>query len=1358
MPAGIEVLRMLIPSSQGDARSAAAAERISAFLERHVSHSARVEVEVAASYAELERRMLAGEAPVAWAPPIVAARLELHGGRPLLRFERRGKTTYASALVATGDVSLDSPGLRVAWVERDSTAGYLLPRAFLQASGPRVAFAEERFVGSYEAALDELLAGRVDLAAVHATRAAGGGVNMAPLEARTAAERARCRVVAVTAEVPNDGLVLGPGASAELAEALSRDLLAVAGTPEGRQLLSSAFHADGFERAEPGSYQALYSLVLKSFGFVRPSATCAACGWSLSAQARFCERCGTAAAKGGATTVPATERRRRDEGRPDWEEERKLATVLFADIAGFTRLSSQLEPEAVRDFANACLEPLAAEVQRCGGTVVKYLGDAIMAVFGVPRGDEADARRAVRAGLGMCRALEELSEEMESRYGAPIGVRVGINTGLVMVGAVGASKDIPDVMGGTVNLASRIEGAAKAGEVLIGQATYRMCEGAFDFEPLGGMDFKGVPAPTAVYRVLGVRSEPAEGSGVRTFDGTTAIRHRELRTLRAAFHEACVTSCIKAVKVIGDAGLGQTWLLGALRSSLAHDPRGPVVLRAAGTLAPAGSQTPLGLLGQLLRAHFHVDLSEEPAVARAHLEEGIRRAFSSPDDADAREVAALLTDIAAQGHDGESSSRLVSTRAVIREDRVLGAFVRWVFALAQRAPVCLLFRELQWADAASLEVIERLFWSTGRLPILLVLGARPELDDKWMARAASSGRFEHIELEPLSPDSMRRLIEHLLAPLPAAPPSLKDAILKRAEGSPDCAKELVRLLVDQGAIVVGDEGQPWRWVPERFGNMQLPATVHGVLQARLDRLPDDERTTLKRASVIGRTFRRAALEAVATSVSGERRAAGPVLEALAERGLLQPGEGDEYAFRTQALRDIAYQSMPSEARRSLHKAVAHWITEQRDLRQDGEAEVAGHLEAAGDMGAARAHYLAAARQAADVDANADAVVFYDKALSGASTGHDGHDEQAQQGTAGRAQARRELALVLARVGRFEDALLQLDHAASALRDDGVGAVLDAAGLELERAWVLKEQGRTEDALAAADRALAALPAMPATVLHLLVLAERAFLRSAKGEHRAARADCERGMALGDDVEDLGRDKTLALAKLQDTLAFTHVQEGALDDAEVAFRAALALRERASDRRGRLVALINLGGLAYSRGELSVAVERFRDALALAESVNRVKDVALCANNLGQAELATANLDVAIEHLEHARRLAEDNRLLDVLADSVRALADARLAAGDAAAALEEAVSAVVLAERAGVTRFKVAAHVSALRCLLARDDAPSSASVCEAAHDHLRAAVAMLRTSGSPADLKQVDELQQVFARRSGRAPDVGAA
>lgn len=1341
-------LNLLLPASPGLAEARAGAARLEAFLRRTERAAS---VEVAESYAELEQRLLAGEATMGWAPPVVSARLELHGARPLFRFVRRGSSAYASALLALEGVEppveVTSPGLRVAWVDRDSTGGHLVPRAWLLEQVPGRALGEERFAGSHAAALDALLRGEVDLAATLAMPCDDGGVRLPALEARPEAERARCRVVGVTGVIPNDGLVLCPQAAPESQRKLRAEIRALLLEEEGRELVRSIFAADELEPLEPGSYQSLYSLVLRSFGLAKAGASCRACGHSLSSEARFCERCGTAVKRGPAAELaplPVT-------SAPTWEEERKLATVLFADLAGFTRISSQLDPEAVRDFANTCLAPLREAVERHGGIVVKYLGDALMAVFGVPRADESDARRAVRAGLDMCRAMEALSAELAPRYGGPIGVRVGINTGQVMVGGVGAATRVLDVMGGAVNLASRIEGAAKPGEVLVGPATYRLSERELAFEPLGSLSFKGVPTPTAVYRALGPRRQPREATSVRSMDSSVLARHRELQLLHGAFEQVCVTSCGRAVRLVSEPGLGLGWLLRAAAARIREDARKPIVLYGTASSSTAvGGPPPLALVAQLLQRHFRVEAEASTEDARARVEEALLAPFAVH-DVEAREAASLLAHLTREGRPSDGGVHFLHSRALAGEERLLSAFVQWVLALSEHQPVALVLRDLQWADSASLAVVERLFWASERHPVLLLLGVRPEPSKDWLTAAEESGRCDRIELRPLEPEVMRAFLKRLLAPLEDPPEALIEALLQRAEGSPECAKEIVRFLVDQGAIVVGAEGEPWRYLPQRVSPLQLPASVQGALQARLDRLSDEERTALKRAAVIGRTFRVSTLEAVVERLDGVRRPLLSLVEPLVERRLLTRGEGDAFSFRAQALRDIAYDSLPRDARGPIHAAIAEVLLDEgKPILGQGAAVLAGHLEASGQLAPAAGYFLVAARHAAEGEANLEAVSFFERALR-----YGEHAAREGEGATlvPREGVLRELAAALARVGRFEDALRRLDEAERALSSVPESVQAEAAALELERAWVLKDQGRSEDALASLERAHAALEGEGHGLTRLLVLAERAFLRAQRGALEAASADADEGKRIAEVLENTpapARESLLAVAKLYDTLAFVELRRGAYDAAERAFLAAEARRERAGDGRGRLVRAINLGGLAFLRGDMQAARASFREALEAAEKGRRIKDVALCAANLGQAELALGELEPAERHLERGQRLGEEHQLLDVLADSTRARADLRLARGAYEEALPLALEAVVHAERTGDLAFKVAAHTSAMRALLGPEDERPSPAERDAAHEHLAAALSMLRATGSERDEEQARALEEELARRLG--------
>ena len=255
------------------------------------------------------------------------------------------------------------------------------------------------------------------------------------------------------------------------------------------------------------------------------SRTCASCGAHVSTTARFCEHCG--APLEGAQPAPPRA----------WPEERKLATILFADIVGFTAISTGLEADTVRELANYCFNPLSQEIARRGGTVIKYIGDCIMAAFGVPRGAEDDPRRAVAAALAMMARLEEISPEIEARFGMPINVRIGLNTGQVMVGAVGSHQATLDVMGSTVNLASRLQNVARPGQVVISASVLRQARDYFEVEPLGSFSLKGFAEPVEVHRVLGERAVEsfAIGPASGEFEIPFLLREAEFTALTGAF-------------------------------------------------------------------------------------------------------------------------------------------------------------------------------------------------------------------------------------------------------------------------------------------------------------------------------------------------------------------------------------------------------------------------------------------------------------------------------------------------------------------------------------------------------------------------------------------------------------------------------------------------------------------------------------------------------------------------------------------------------------------------------------------------------------------------------------------------------
>jgi class 3 adenylate cyclase/ABC-type phosphate/phosphonate transport system substrate-binding protein/tetratricopeptide (TPR) repeat protein len=1350
--AGLPLMRFVFPASLGPERATRQAVLLKEWLAPLFSDRFDVEVVAVEGYAALGRELLSGRALLGWAPPVVAARVELYGGHGLLRPVRLGGEGHRSALVCRRDAAFDLDhlvALKAVWADRDSAAGYLLPRAWVRSHGhdPDQAFAEERFAGSYRAALDEVLAGRADLTALFALPG-DAPLAVPTLQELPAEARAQLQVLAFTGPAPSDELVAGPGVDGRLRELLQRRLLEVSQTAASREVLKQVFDAEALAESRGGANLLIDDIVLAASGLAGAAQACTACGARLSAHVRFCGHCGAPAGREGSASAgpdkpPPTAPQGAQAAR--WAEERKLATVVFADLAGFTDLSSRLEPDAVQELANACFEPLTQEIERRGGTVIKYIGDCVMAAFGVPIGTEADAVRAVQAGLAMTARLAERSALIERRYGAALNVRVGINSGLVMVGAVGAGERAAlDIMGAPVNLASRIQSAARPGEVLLGPSTQRLVQGQFELEALPAVQLKGLAEPVPLFKAKRERTEeqpaPASTGGL---DAPFKLRERELLALVSAYERVARAQQSALLLLVGEVGLGKARLLRDLRDRLAADPRRPEVLAAGAMLGPTSAPPPpLALIGRLLRVKFAVRADEPVTQARARVVQGVVGEYTASELDEARETAGLLAD--ACGLCPAEAPLPVAQSAEVK-DRVFRAFADWVDHLARQRPVCLVLQNLQWADDTSLDFIERLTRSTSERPVLVVAGTRAEFEDRhphWLGHAHHG---ERLALAPVGPEPMRRFVEFLLAEVPGAPESIKHELVTRSEGNPECARDFVRLLIDRGAIVVRGDG-PWQWHAERLGQIALPETVQGVVQARLDALPPAEKDVLKRAAVVGRIFWQGAVETLTPEPS--RAAVSALLSSLEARGLARPRHPSalqgqpQFAFRTMALRDIAYRSLPRGEREAAHRKVASWLESQGQLWDEGDAMIASHFEEGGTPERARRHLIEAARHAAGMFAHREAVGFYERVLRPWT----GSDDLGQ-----RADVRRELGAVLNAMSRYDEAFAALDLAEKDARlGGGTEAGTRLAWVEGQRSVAHKDSGRPAEALASLDRALFLLEGQDG-LARMTLLGQRAFIRAARGDETGAEADCTEGLRIAPLITDRSEAWFVAAVRLNNSLGMSHFYAGRLDEADGFLHTALALSSSTRDLRSRWGLATNLGAIAFDRKDFARATTFFERALADARKCQRPAMVATSLNNLGQARMGFGDIAAAVRYLEEALSLAKEAKVPDVHSDSARALAEALLALGDFDRALERATEAIEYARAGGVPRNEALAHAAAMDCLLA--GAQRDPEGLTSARRHLEAATQLLRGSNRATAAAEIAELEQRFRTFHLRAP-----
>ena len=577
-------------------------------------------------------------------------------------------------------------------------------------------------------------------------------------------------------------------------------------------------------------------------------------------------------------------------------EERKIVSVLFCDLVGFTAASDAADPEDVRARIRPYHARLRLEIERYGGTVEKFVGDAVMAVFGAPVAHEDDAERAVRAGL---RILEAIAELNEADPALSLQVRIGVDTDEAVV-ALGARPEQGEgiVTGDVVNTASRLQGAAPVDGVAVSEYTYRHTERIFDYEPLEPVVVKGKAEPLAVYRPLAARGR--FGSDVtRTHTAPLVGRELEKTLVVGTFERSVQQRSCQLVTVVGEPGVGKSRLCAELFGYI--DERPELVTWRQGRCLPYGEGIAFWALGEIVKAECGILESDSPDEAEAKLERAV-----SADDPDRIWLVARLAPLV--GAPAEAAS----------QEESFTAWRRFLEALAAAGPTVLVFEDLHWADDALLSFLEHLAdWSQG-MPLLILCTARPELHEAHPSWAAGLRNANTINLAPLSDEETARLIGSLLERT-VLPAETQRALLERAGGNPLYAEEFVRLLADRDLL----SGQ--------LDDVQMPDSVQALIAARLDTLSPERKSLLQDASVMGKLFWAGALAEMGNRDAREVELA---LHELARKELVRRSptsamrDEAEYGFWHLLVRDVCYAQIPRAARAARHRAAAAWLERQ----------------------------------------------------------------------------------------------------------------------------------------------------------------------------------------------------------------------------------------------------------------------------------------------------------------------------------------------------------------------------------------------------------------------------------------------
>jgi class 3 adenylate cyclase/tetratricopeptide (TPR) repeat protein len=667
-------------------------------------------------------------------------------------------------------------------------------------------------------------------------------------------------------------------------------------------------------------------------------ATCPSCGAANPAGNRFCGTCGSALSAPTPSSIDASSSPQPSipsgsAGSNLVERERRLVTVLFCDLVGFTPLSERLDPEDVREIQTMYFGRMSKEIRTFGGTVEKYIGDAVLAMFGVPVAHEDDAVRAIRCGLSMQAAITSLAIEVGKQWGVELALRVGVNTGEVVSGQweVAGRKEY-DVSGDAVNTAARLQTAAAPGEVLVGEETMWLARKAIRFGERREVTLKGKSGVVPVYAAVELR-EGAVAWGPRT---PLVDRHDELALLKSMWVKVVREERPHFVTLLGDPGIGKSRLVAEFEASVLHE-----ALVLHGRCLPYGEVLGYWALADVLKEATGITTADDTDTAYRKLGllvvHVIGRTEAAWDPLEITRHLALLS-----GLDVEV------TQPAIADQRALHMSVRhFIEALAHRQPLCVLFDDLHWADDALLDLIEFLAARVHGAPLLILAQARPELLEKRPAWGRGIRHFTPLSLEPLDEPHGHELVlklcwEHGLSE------DVAERIGHGAAGNPLFAEELVATIAERG------------------GTTGVPSAIKALISARLDALLPEERRAIQLAAVIGKVFWEGGLRTLGASGNVTAQ-----LEALEQKDLLRSQlrsqfRGDrEYAFKHDLIRDVAYEMLSRADRRLLHSRVADWIEAISGERLEEYLDLLAHHAVRADQPERALDYLTRAAERAE---------------------------------------------------------------------------------------------------------------------------------------------------------------------------------------------------------------------------------------------------------------------------------------------------------------------------------------------------------------------------------------------------------
>ena len=1015
------------------------------------------------------------------------------------------------------------------------------------------------------------------------------------------------------------------------------------------------------------------------------------------------------AADAGLAVLREQLRKLEEAARPEPAAERKQATVMFADMSGFTALSERTDAEEMRSLVNQCFDALGEVIARYGGHIDKFIGDELMVLFGAPVAMEDHAARALHAALELHDMFASFTREHVTLRANPLSLHTGVNSGLVVAGAIGTeAKREYTVMGDPVNVAARLVARAEPGEILVGDQTRRLAGAEFDFEDLGNVKLEGRARAQQVYRLRGLKSVPDVHSAIerRTMVG----RRKELAALQETVCRVAADKRAHVAAVIGSAGIGKSRLRDELHAWVDGQALGFSVLE--GAALPRMTTTPYYIIADLLRNLLGVTHADSAGTVRLRLEAQLRElGEKKPETAHA--LAAILA------VDYEDSD-LMKCSAEERRARIFAALTSVLRRLSERSPILLLLNDLHWVDALSLDILEHLFADLQDAPILLVTFTRPVVDPE--------ARLRQVEAR-IAPEDYTRVVlrelddlsshELLLALSPGLDrwPAAVDTIMQKAQGNPFFIEEIVRSLLDESVLAASDDGTR---VAGDLNQLSVPDTVWGVLAERIDRLPLKEKSAIQSAAIVGRVFWQGAVKALTgTECAGE-------LGMLREREMVERvgpapfAEDWEWRFHHALVQEVAYSSLLHETRKDGHLSAASWLERSvGDRLKEYSTLLAHHYQLGEDWSRVAQFAEIAGDRASDLFAHNEASAAYLQTL---------HALGQLDGDRANAVRRIDVALRLGREASLSptDEVFHALETAKQLAAEIEDPQRQVRVLVALAAWqYISGQPRLAVELAFQAVASAKVAGLEEIlVVPYMILAGAMFMTGAfrncidlieQAEELAERS----GGNINQQRAELGLGSHLAL------LGGAYKQLGELERGRALGMESIREAEAAGDMRSIALAHLFVGGTDAAMCRFEHCTEHLERAVALCEEAGEVTGTQTSLGWLGRTLAWRGDLARGTDCLDRALQSADELGLVPFVPFLQAYRAEIYIMSGRPTKAVELATKAVDLARDTRQRSAEAEAHRILGWALYYTDDAPRGRML-----DEFRSAVEVHRSTG----------------------------